>query len=77
MIRESAVAPTRAGSAGPAEWTGAPRGSVFPPVNLYETDDAWVLTAEVPGLRTEDLNVSVDNGRVTLRGERKIEIPAS
>jgi HSP20 family protein len=51
------------------------RSTVFPPVNLYETDDAWVLTAEVPGLRTEQFEVSVDGPRVTLRGERKIEIP--
>jgi HSP20 family protein len=62
------------GSFGP-EGARAPRSSVFPPVNLYETDDAWVLTAEVPGLRPEDLDVSVDGARVTLRGERKIAIP--
>jgi HSP20 family protein len=51
------------------------RSTVFPPVNLYETDSDWVLTAEVPGLRPEALDVSVDGARVTLRGERKIEIP--
>ena len=33
------------------------RGSVFPPVNLYETSDGYVLTAEVPGLGTR-LDVS-------------------
>jgi HSP20 family protein len=48
---------------------------VFPPVNLYETEDAWILTAEVPGLRAQDLDVAVDGTRVTLRGERKIAIP--
>ena len=52
-----------------------PRSTVFPPVNLYESDDAWVMTAEIPGLRAEDLDVSVDEARITLRGERKIEIP--
>jgi HSP20 family protein len=51
------------------------RSNVFPPVNLYETEDAWILTAEVPGLRAEDLDVAVDGTRLTLRGERKIEIP--
>jgi HSP20 family protein len=51
------------------------RSNVFPPVNVYETQDDYVLTAEVPGLRIEDLNVTIESGRVTLRGERKIEFP--
>jgi HSP20 family protein len=51
------------------------RGQTFPPVNLYETEDAWVLMAELPGLRAEDIEVSVEDDRVTLRGERKIEVP--
>ena len=57
------------------EGAGLHRSSVFPLVNLYETQDAWVLTAEVPGLRPEHFEVSIDGARVTLRGERKIEIP--
>jgi HSP20 family protein len=56
------------------ESAGAARSTVFPPVNLYEDDADWVLTAEVPGLRSENLEVSVDGNRVILRGERKIEI---
>ena len=55
----------------------APRSNVFPPVNVFQCEDGWVLTAEVPGLRSEDLKVSVEGDRVTLRGERKIEHPAA
>jgi HSP20 family protein len=44
----------------------------FPAVNLYETDDAYVLTAEVPGLAPEDLEISLEGSTVTLRGERKL-----
>ncbi len=51
------------------------RGQVHPPVNLYETEDGYVLTAELPGLRHGDLEVSIEGNRVTLRGERKIEYP--
>ena len=59
---------------------GGPAGrsanaGVFPPVNLYETPDGFVLTAELPGLRAEDIQVSVEGKRITLRGERKIEYP--
>jgi HSP20 family protein len=57
------------------EGARAARSTVYPPVNLYENDAHWVLTAEVPGLLPENLDVSVDGNRVTLRGERKIEIP--
>lgn len=47
----------------------------FPPVNLYETADAFVLTAELSGVRSEDIEISIEASRVTLRGERKIEHP--
>jgi HSP20 family protein len=54
----------------------APGGrGVFPPVNLYETGDAYVLTAELPGLRPEDIQLSLEDSTVTLRGERKIDYP--
>ena len=61
------------GSFGP-EGAGTSRSTVFPPVNLFENEADWVLTAEVPGLKPEDLDVAVDGTRVTLRGERKIAI---
>ncbi len=41
-----------------------------PPVDLHETDDAYVLTAEVPGLAREDLQIHVHDGRLTLTGTR-------
>jgi HSP20 family protein len=47
----------------------------FPAVNLYETADAFVLTAELPGVRREDIHVGLEGSKVTLRGERKIEYP--
>jgi HSP20 family protein len=55
--------------------SAATRAGVFPPVNLYEAGDAYVLTTELPGLRPEDIDVSVERDRVTLRGERRIEYP--
>ncbi len=42
-----------------------------PPVDVYETTDRYVVTAELPGLKREDIDVSVENGRVTLRGVRR------
>jgi HSP20 family protein len=51
------------------------RGIPFPPVNLYETSDGFVLSAELPGLQPKDVDVSIEGNRVTLRGERRIEVP--
>lgn len=49
---------------------------VFPPVNLYETPDAFLLTAELPGVPADAIQVSIEGATLTLRGERKIERPA-
>lgn len=53
------------------------RGTPFPPVNLYESADAYVLTAEIPGVKSEDLDVSVEGERVTIGGKRAIEYPSN
>jgi len=56
--------------------TGPARGTPFPPVNLYETAEGYVLTAEIPGVKSEDLEVSVEGERVTIGGKRTIEYPS-
>lgn len=48
----------------------------FPAVNLYETSDAYVLTAELPGLGRDDIEVSIEGNRLSLRGQRSIEHPS-
>jgi HSP20 family protein len=49
----------------------APRsGGWAPPVDLSETDDRYVVTAEVAGLRREDIQIHVQDGRLTLSGGR-------
>ena len=50
---------------------------VYPPVNLYETEDAFILTAELPGVAPEEIDVSLEGKTVTLNGQRKIEYAAS
>jgi HSP20 family protein len=41
-----------------------------PPVDLYETAAAYVLTAEVSGLSRKDIDIHVEESRVVIRGER-------
>ena len=52
--------------------SGGRRG-VYPAVNLYETADAYILTAELPGVDASDIEVSLEGSTVALRGERKID----
>jgi len=41
-----------------------------PPVDLYETSDGFVLTAEVPGLSRHDIEIHAEESRIGIRGER-------
>lgn len=45
----------------------------LPAVDIHETDKAYVIRAEAPGVAKEDLKVSVENGVLTLEGERRKE----
>ena len=47
-------------------------GDWLPAVDIYETEDAVMLQADVPGLDMNDLDIRVENNVLTLRGERKI-----
>ena len=40
------------------------------PVDMYETDEAFVAELDVPGMEAEDLNVVVSGAKVTVTGER-------
>jgi HSP20 family protein len=55
---------------------GPARDIPFPPVNLYESKEGYVLTAEIPGVKSEDFDVSVEGERVTIGGKRAIEYPS-
>lgn len=42
-----------------------------PPVDLYETAEAFVITAELPGLSREDIDIRVQDGQITIQGTRR------
>lgn len=46
------------------------RFGAFPPVNIGSTDDSIEIVAFAPGLKQEDLEVSIDKGLLTISGER-------
>jgi len=48
-----------------ADWT--------PTVDITETDTAYLIKGEIPGVNKEDVKVTIEDGMVTMRGERKME----
>lgn len=48
-----------------AEWA--------PLVDIIESEKEYLIKAEVPEIRKEDLKITVENGVLTLKGERKFE----
>ena len=48
-----------------ADWT--------PNVDITETDTEYVIKGEIPGVKKEDVKITIENGMITLRGERKQE----
>lgn len=56
------------GTGGDQGWAS---GAWTPPVDIYETDDALVLTAMLPGVSKDHVTIEVHNNTLMLRGERK------
>jgi HSP20 family protein len=47
--------------------------TLAPPVDIYEDEHNIILKIEVPGIDEKDIDVSIQNNTLTVRGERKIE----
>jgi len=45
----------------------------LPPVDIFQDQDNLVLRAEVPGVDKDNIDVRVENGVLTLQGDRKTE----
>lgn len=53
------------GSSATAEWA--------PAVDIKEASDKFVLQADLPGVKPEDIDVSMENGVLTIKGEKRTE----
>ncbi len=67
---EEMFAPFTHGSA-LSQWPA--EGTVSPRLNVSETDKAFQIQAEMPGVKKEDVKVAVEHQRVTIEGESKRE----
>jgi HSP20 family protein len=48
-------------------------GTISPRVDISENDQAYIVKAEMPGVKKEDVKVSIENQRVTIEAEVKRE----
>ena len=59
-----------------AQRTGFPSldmtGAISPAIDVQETDTTIILTAELPGLGEDDVEIEIKDRRLTLRGEKRI-----
>ncbi len=47
------------------------RAEQYPLLNVYDSNEQLVLVAEMPGVKKEDIHLTLENGLLTINGERK------
>jgi HSP20 family protein len=47
-------------------------GSWVPPLDVYESRDRFVVAVELPGIEPDDVEVSVEDSTLTIRGQREL-----
>ena len=53
------------------------RPVLVPPVDIYERGDALVIEADMPGVGPQDVDVTLDNGTLTLKGRVATPAPSA
>ena len=48
----------------------------LPAVDLFETDDAFVIAADLPGVHLENVDIQFDRGTLTISGTRAATLPS-
>ena len=76
MAEKTVAVPETAEMATPPESTRTRERYVTPPVDIYELPDGLVVTADVPGVTQEHLDVRVDHHILTIRAQADHPRPA-
>jgi HSP20 family protein len=65
----------QAGSTGVEQGTREPEVVLRPPVDIYEDAEGITLTADMPGVSRERLNIEVDKDMLLVEGDARIDMP--
>ncbi|HEU0147940.1 MAG TPA: Hsp20/alpha crystallin family protein [Bradyrhizobium sp.] len=56
-----------------AQGAGQDGAQLVPKIDISETDKTIEVSAEMPGLERKDVDISIDEDTLTVRGEKKVE----
>lgn len=56
-----------------AQPSGRTSGSLVPPMDAFREGDGFTVRVELPGMRPEDVDVTANDGVLTIAGERKLD----
>jgi HSP20 family protein len=70
MLRMNMRRPQRLGQLSPAYEAGMGAQAWAPPVDITERKDAYLVTAELPGVGIDDLELTFQDGVLTIQGQR-------
>jgi HSP20 family protein len=54
-------------------WPAATQGDIAPRMDVSETENEYVVTAELPGIDEKDIEVTMSDDMLTIKGEKKTE----
>ena len=57
----------------PDQTEGLNEANWSPKVDIYETEESYVLNAELPGLTKDQIDIDVNENTLTIKGEKKFE----
>lgn len=46
-------------------------GDFWTPIDIVEKDDAYIVEAEIPGMKKEDVKITIENNVLTIQGEKQ------
>lgn len=56
-----------------ADPTSSPVSDWVPAVDIRETPDAWLIHADIPGVKAEDIEIHMENGVLSISGKREFD----
>lgn len=54
-------------------WPEIPSSEWIPSIDVQEEDNQFIIHADVPGVKASDIDISMENGMLTIKGKRQSE----
>ena len=71
MLRMNRIRAQRSGLLGQPYWPGSITAWA-PAVDVYEREDAYLVAAELPGVGIDDIEITFEDGLLTIQGQRNV-----